>query len=61
MPVLVTGYTYEQKVVFVSNNATDINAEIDAQAPDDWILNFITISGTDAILLFSRNLADVLP
>jgi hypothetical protein len=61
MPVLVTGYTYEQKVVTVSNNDTAINAEIDTQAPGDWVLNQITISGTDAILLFSRNVADVLP
>jgi hypothetical protein len=61
MPVLVTGYTYEQKVVTVANDDTAMNAEITTQAADDWTLSQITISGSDAILLFSRNVADVLP
>jgi hypothetical protein len=58
MPVLVEGYTYEQKVVTVANTDTAINDEIDTQAEDDWIVTLLTISGSDVILLFSRQVAD---
>lgn len=61
MPEIATGITYEQKVVTVANNDTDINTEITTQAADSWILNQITISGSDVILLFSRSIETVLP
>lgn len=54
MPELVTGITYEQKVKTVANNDTDINNEITTQAEDGWVLNQIILSGSNVILLFSR-------
>lgn len=59
MPTLVPGFTYEQKVVTVANNDTAINAEITTQAADDWVVTNIFISGSDVIILFSRNVADL--
>lgn len=62
MPVLVDGFTYEQKVeVLSAPSEADINTEITTQAADDWIVGQITTLGTDVIILFARNVADVLP
>lgn len=56
MAELVPGITYEQKVVTVASDDTSMNTEITTQAEDGWILNFITISGGNSILLFSRQI-----
>lgn len=61
MPELVEGYNFEQKVVTVPNNDTDINAEIATQAEDDWIAGMLTLSGSDVIISFHRNVVIVLP
>lgn len=61
MPELIEGILYEQKVSTVANNDTAMNDEITLQAADDWVLSQIIISGSDAILLFSRQSAIVLP
>ncbi len=59
MPTIVPGYTTEQKVSTVSNNDVAINAEIDAQAADSWLVSSLTLfnDDTDVIILFSRTIA----
>lgn len=57
MPEIVPGYNTEQKVVTVVNNDTDINAELTTQAVDSWIATLFTVSGSDVIILFTRNVA----
>lgn len=59
MPSLIPGFTYEQKVSTVANNDTAINAEITTQAADDWTVSNIVVSGSDVIILFQRNVADL--
>lgn len=61
MPELITGITYEQKVVTVTNDDTSMNGEITTQAVDDWVLQNLVVSGTDVILVFSRQVEIVLP
>lgn len=61
MPELITGFTYEQKVVTVTNDDTSMNGEITTQAVDDWVLQNLVVSGTDVILVFSRQVEIVLP
>ena len=55
MPELITGYNTEQKVVTVANNDSAINAQLTTEATDDWIATLFTVSGSDVIILFSRN------
>lgn len=55
MPEIVPGYNTEQKVITVANNDTAINAELTTQAVDSWIATLFTVSGSDVIILFSRN------
>lgn len=57
MPEIVPGFDTQQKVSTVSNNDSDINTEITTQANDGWIVGFITLSGSDVIILFTRNIA----
>lgn len=47
----------QQKTVIVSADASSMNASIDTELADGWILGSITIfpSGTDVILLYTRN------
>lgn len=59
MPEIIPGYTTEQKVSTVSNNDAAINAEIDAQAADRWIVYSLTLSGASVIILFTRTIAVV--
>lgn len=59
MPILVPGFTYEQKVSIVPATESDINTEITTQAADDWTVSNFTVSGTDVIILFSRQVADL--
>lgn len=54
MPDLITGISYEQKVQTVANNDTDINTAITTQGADNWVVSQLIISGTDVIILFSR-------
>jgi hypothetical protein len=61
MPSLVPGYTTEQKVSIVTATEGAINTEIDAQAPDGWIVTQLVLSGSDIVILFTRNVEDVLP
>lgn len=59
MPELIPGYDFQQKVIRVANNDGDINDEIDTQAADvdgGWTVSDIIISGSDAILLFQRQI-----
>lgn len=60
MPEIVPGFTTEQKVSTVSNNDVAINAEIDAQAADNWIVSSLILSGTYIIILFTRTIAAVI-
>lgn len=54
MAEITPGYLLEQKVSTISNNDTDINAEITTQASDGWVVSTIILSGTDVIILFTR-------
>lgn len=55
MPILVPGINTEQKVVTVANSDETINAELTTQGADGWLASQLTISGSDVIILFSRN------
>lgn len=55
MPEIISGINTEQKVVTVSNNDEAINAELTTQGADGWLASQLTISGSDVIILFSRN------
>lgn len=57
MPEIVSGIDTQQKTVTVANNDTAINAELTAQAVDGWLASLFTPSGTDVIILFTRNVA----
>jgi len=50
----INGITIESKVVTVANNDTDINNAIETQGADNWLVASVTVSGTDVILLFTR-------
>lgn len=57
MPVVLPGgTTIEQKVVTVTNDDTTINAEINTQGSDGWLLGFVTLwtDNSKVILFFSR-------
>lgn len=55
MPELIAGITYEQKIVTVSGYSdASVNTEIDTQAEDGWVVSQLFISGTDMVILFSR-------
>lgn len=56
MPEIIPGYDTQQKVVTVANNDTAINNEITTQAVDGWTVVFLTVSGSDMVITFSRNL-----
>lgn len=61
MPELIPGIEYEQKVITVTNDDTSMNGEITTQAADNWVLQNLVLSGTDVILIFSRQVEIVLP
>lgn len=44
----------QQKVLFVENNEAAIQAAIDTQALESWVLGLMIVSGTDMVLLFSK-------
>lgn len=50
----INGILIENKVVTVANNDTDINNEITAQSDLGWLVVSLTISGTDVIILFTK-------
>lgn len=56
MPELVAGYTFEQKRVTVPNTDVDVNAEIETQGLEGWITQQLLISGSDMIILFTRQI-----
>lgn len=58
MPELIGGILIEQKVSVVTGaSETDINTEIDAQALDNWVVVQLVLSGSDMVILFSRQTA----
>lgn len=62
MVELITGYETQQKTVTVANTDVAMNAEIATQAAETpgWIVTQIIPSGSDVILLFSRNV-EIIP
>ncbi len=61
MPVLIPGYTYEQKTVTVAANDAAMNAEITTQAATDWIVSQLVLNSANMTILFNRQVADVAP
>lgn len=56
MPEIIAGFNTEQKVVTVSNEDVDINAEINTQAADNWLVSSIIMYTNDTwvLILFTR-------
>lgn len=59
MAAITPSITVEQKVVTVANNDTDINASITTEAADDWLVTLLCVSGSDMVILYSRNITAV--
>lgn len=55
MPIIIPGTITEQKVVTVANNDTDINASITTEAATSWLVTLLCVSGSDMVILYSRN------
>ncbi len=56
MAEIIPGFTFEQKIVSVAALDVAVNAVIAAQAVDSWMVSSLILSGTDLIILFTRNL-----
>lgn len=44
----------EQKVVVVPATESDINTSLTTENPNEWVCGTIVISGSDAIIIYSR-------
>lgn len=61
MPELIPGYDTQQKTITVANNDTALNASITAEAAEGWMVTLMILSGSDMVLLYSRNVEIVAP
>lgn len=48
------GGTFDQKTVTVTKDDTAVNASIQAEQANGWLVQFIIIDGSDAIILYSQ-------
>lgn len=58
MATTIPGYTTEQKVITTTNDDASMNAAIDAEAPDQWLVSLLVPKDTDMVILFTRTIAD---